>query len=135
MRMKGFFLTIDSLLALTLLLAAAATLALGAQQASPARNYPVLEALGRDYLVLKYAWNATINETSFQTLTGFALNESGPDSSATLTLGSQLYAYPFPLAGCGCTGVECNLTVDVNTSCLGSQEGLSSILKQAWVKA
>lgn len=133
MRMRGFLLTTDSLLALALLLLAAGTLTVASQQASTARNYLGLEALGRDYLVLKYAQNATLNESAFNSFTGFQVNETRPGAEA-VSMASRAYIYPFPLAACGCASEACNLTGSVNDSCLNAQENLSSALKRAWVK-
>ena len=91
MRMKGFFLIIDALLAFTIVMFLSVGVVSSAEQAYPA-NLIELHKLGRDYLVLNYKYSAGLTPADFYDKTGFRIvSDSEPNR---IKVSSRVVVYP-----------------------------------------
>jgi hypothetical protein len=123
----------DALLAVALAFLAAGTIALGAQPLAPGVDVGPLEALARDFAVLRTNQVAGADTGTFASLTGFTVSDAPPAGSTNLSVGSTYFLHPFPVETiCGCSTVSCNLT-KFNATCLNRQENLTESMKRFWV--
>ncbi len=127
---RALILTIDGLIAVTILFTAYSVLLVHSQWGAADRAEALHSELARDYLVLKYRNNVSFTTGNFQTSTGFSITESRPSSGRWLQ--GELWQYP-SLAGCTNQSV-CVVSVSgSNGTLLSTQDSGSGLYKAAWV--
>ncbi len=126
---RGFVLTIDALLAVGLLVSAFFAIATFTHLHQFTDPSP-LQRLGRDYLRLNYAQNAPLSPAAFTRLTGYALSESAPNATASLTVRADLRTAGEP---CACPVYPCSLTSAQADACTTTIESATLTDHVAWV--
>jgi len=129
---RALILTIDGLVAVTILFTAYSVLLVHSQWGAADRAEALHSELARDYLVLKYRNGVSFTDGNFLTSTGFSVTESRPSSGRWLQ--GEMWSYP-SLAGC-VNQSSCVVPVSgANGSLLSSQDSGFGLLKVAWVGA
>lgn|GEM_PF-3458504 len=133
MRIRGFLLSFDALIALAFAALAMSVVLVISQTSVDAPDFARLGVLGRDYLVLKYARNHGVSPSDFSVLTGLQLTETQPTDSLNWAK-AEYSAYP-PFFGCA-NSLACVLA----SSSANASYGLSQELpfgyqpRSAWVR-
>ncbi len=114
MPLKGFLLTTDAILALAIISSAVIASAVLFKDSDYFNHASSLDALARDYLMLK--GRGLIDAAKFKELTGVTAYDSldGVPESAAFVVHGEMYAYPL-----FCNGVS---PVQAGSSCLQYQE-------------
>jgi hypothetical protein len=132
MRVRGFVLSLDALVALGFASLALTMVVAASQSSSQAPQFARLGVLGRDYLVLKYSSGLDIAYSDFNSLCGLQVSELQPSDYFNWAA-AEYYQYPRAF---GCANAsQCSFQASSASAAYGLVQDLSMDYKHsAWVQ-